>query len=62
MAEKYRVVVKNTVSTVVEVEADDEADAMDKAEEGLPGLMFLNHKYPDEGEWEAVEAWPSGSE
>jgi CheY-like chemotaxis protein len=41
---------------VVEVEADDEDQAMDKAaQQGLPGLMMLDHRYPDESGWEPAE-------
>ena len=54
---RYRVYMTNTVSYCIDVEADSEADAMDKAEmEGLPGLMMLDHRYPDESGWEATEA------
>lgn len=53
----------NVVSTVVEVEADSKEDAIDVAlTEGVPGLMFLDHHYPDEGEWFVEDAgddvWP----
>jgi len=54
---RYRVYMQNTVSFSVEVEAVDEDDAIDQAErEGLPGLMMLDHRYPDESGWEATEA------
>jgi CheY-like chemotaxis protein len=53
----YRVYMTNTVSYYVDVEADSEAEAMDAAErEGLPSLMMLDHRYPDESGWEATEA------
>jgi hypothetical protein len=51
----YRVVLYTTVSSYVEVEADDEDTAIDRAlEEGLPGLMFLDHTYPDTVEWDVA--------
>jgi len=54
---RYRVYMTNTVSFYIEVEADDEDQAIDEAErEGLPGLMMLDHRYPDESGWEATEA------
>lgn len=54
----YRVVMEATISAVVDVEAESEEDAIDQADmEGLGQVMFLNHTYPDMGEWEAVEAF-----
>lgn len=54
---RFTVYMVNTVSHPVEVEAETEADAIDQAEnEGLPGLMMLDHRYPDESGWEATEA------
>lgn len=49
---KYRVLLSAVVSTTVEVEAENGNDAVDAAlTEGVPGLMFLDHTYPDVGEW-----------
>ena len=49
---KYRVFLNAVVSTTVEVEAEDGDAAVEEAlADGLPGLMFLNHTYPDVGEW-----------
>lgn len=56
---RYRVYMQNTVSFSVEVDAEHEEEAIDIAErEGLPGLMMLDHRYPDESGWEATEAEP----
>lgn len=53
----YRVYMETTVGLSVEVEADSAEEAERKAElEGLPQVMTLDHRYPDMGEWEAVEA------
>ena len=52
----YTLYVKNIVSTSVSYEAESLEDAISQFyNEGLPGLMFLNHTYPDEGEWEVDE-------
>lgn len=49
---RYRVPLNCLVSTTVVVEADSPEDAIEEAlTEGTPGLVFLNHTYPDEGEW-----------
>ena len=54
---KYRVYMTATVSSVLEVEADDIEAAREEAEmEGLPSLMFVDHTYPDTGDWTAGEA------
>lgn len=48
---KYRVFLNAVVSTAVEVEAEDGDSAVDAAlERGVPGLMFLDHTYPDVGD------------
>lgn len=53
---KYRVYVQQVVSSYIDVEAENREDAADAAlDEGLPGLMFLDHRYPDEGEWQVSE-------
>lgn len=55
MAE-YRIPMICTISTVRTVEADNLEDAIGKAHNDLPGgVMFMNHEYPDEGDWEAEE-------
>lgn len=49
---KYRVYVEQVVSHYIDVEAKNREDAGDEAlTEGLPGLMFLNHQYPEEWGW-----------
>ena len=49
---KFHVFMTAVVSTTVEVEAEDREEAIEKAyEKGTPGLMFLDHTYPDEGDW-----------
>lgn len=58
---RYRVYVYETISTCVEVEAaDEDAAAEEVLTTGLPGVMFLNHEYPDEGEWEVDSVEPVG--
>lgn len=47
-----------TVSTVTYVEAETLEEAIDKQyQQGWMQLMFLDHRYPDEGEWEIDEGW-----
>ena len=53
---KYRIYATQSVSTVVEVEAEDFDAAVEKFyTQGMPSLMFVNHTYPDEGDWEIDE-------
>ncbi len=53
---RYRVYMQQTVSYPLEVEAESAETAEEEAHRiGLPGLMFLDHRYPDEGEWEVSE-------
>lgn len=48
----YTLYVSETVSTAVEIEAESVEEAIEEFYyEGLPHLMFLDHRYPDEGEW-----------
>lgn len=50
---KFRVYMSNVVSHYIDVEADDPDSAVEEAEtEGLPGVMLLDHTYPDEGGWQ----------
>jgi len=50
---KYRVYLKEEIATSVDVEANDEIAAEEEALlKGLPGVMFLDHRYPYEGGWE----------
>ncbi len=52
---KYRVFLETTVGHYLDVEADSPEEAEEDALlEGLPGLMFLDHTYPDEGEWDVA--------
>ena len=52
----YELYAKMVVSTTTTVEANSVEEAIDKQyDEGWKGLMFLDHTYPDEGEWEIVE-------
>ena len=52
----YNIQFTQVVNGHLTVEADTLAEAVSKAEEkGLPGLMFLNHDYPDEAGWEIDE-------
>ena len=48
----YSIPFTQVVTGHLTVEADTLDEAVQKAEmEGLPGLMFLNHDYPDEAGW-----------
>ncbi|MCV7708678.1 hypothetical protein M3C81_000760 [Micrococcus luteus] len=52
----YQIPMISTISTVRTVEADSLEDAIEKAYDDMPGgVMFLNHEYPDEGDWEPDE-------
>lgn len=49
---KFIVYLAAVVSTSVEVEADSGEEAIEEAiYQGVPGLMFLDHTYPDVGDW-----------
>ena len=54
---KYNVYLSNTVSTCIQVEAEDEVAAEEAAfqTDRSLHLMFLDHKYPDEADWEVSE-------
>jgi hypothetical protein len=53
---KYKIPMETTVSSWVTVEADTFEAAVEGAYmEGVPGLMHLDHTYPDVGEWEVPE-------
>lgn len=53
---QYRIPFEQTVTGYVVVDEPTLADAVREAEkEGLPPLMFINHKYPDEAGWEVDE-------
>ena len=52
----YKIPFTQVVTGFLAVEADTLAEAAQKAEmKGLPGLMFVNHDYPDESGWEVDE-------
>ena len=54
---KYRVAIEATVSTVVEVEAENPEEAIDLAiEEGPSDLIDVHNNYMDVGEWDASES------
>jgi hypothetical protein len=56
MTKKYTLYVSEIISTAVDIEAESlEAAIEEFYTEGLPGVMFLDHRYPDEGEWEVDE-------
>lgn len=57
---RYRVYMQQVVGRAVEVEADDGEEAVEKASAaGQPKLMFVDHTFPDEGEWvTASELFP----
>lgn len=49
---EYQIPMICTISTVRTVEADNLLDAISEAYSDMPGgVMFLNHEYPDEGDW-----------
>ncbi len=53
---KYTLYVSEIISTAVDIEAETLDDAIEQFyNEGMPGVMFLDHRYPDEGEWEVDE-------
>lgn len=52
----YEVPFEATVSSFVTVEANNKEEAIEKAyDKGVPGLMHLNHTYPDVSDWEVPE-------
>lgn len=52
----YTLYVSQTVGTTVDIEAESLEEAIQEFyNEGLPGLMFLDHRYPDESEWRVDE-------
>ena len=54
---KYRVPLEAVVTNYVEVEANDYESALEAAYiSGTPGLMNLDHTYPDVSDWE-VSDW-----
>lgn len=56
----YRVYMTAVVSTVKMIEADDEDQATEIAyDQGVPTLMFVDHTYPDEGQWDVDEVEPA---
>ena len=53
---KYRVPLSAVVITYIDVEADTKEEAIETAyERGAPGLMNLDHTYPDVSDWEVPE-------
>ena len=55
MAE-FKIPMEAMVSTWLTVEADTFEEAVEEAYmEGVPGLMHLDHTYPDVGDWEIPE-------
>jgi len=55
MAE-YKIPMEAMVCSWLTVETDSFEEAVDAAYmEGVPGLMHLDHTYPDVGEWEVPE-------
>lgn len=55
MAE-YKVPLETTATVYVTVEAESREAAIEAAGlEGAPGLMCLDHTYPDAGDWEVPE-------
>lgn len=54
----YKFYATCTISTVVEVDGETRDEAIENAYlsgDGLGQVMFLNHKYPDMGDWEIDE-------
>jgi hypothetical protein len=52
----YRLYVEQTIGHSVDITAESQEEAETKFySQGLPGLMFLDHEYPDEGEWVVAE-------
>ncbi len=54
--EEYQIPFQTTVSSWLKVKANSLQEAVEEAyQQGVPGLMHLNHTYPDVGEWEVPE-------
>lgn len=52
----FQVPLSTFVTTYVEVEAENAEEAAEKAYKiGAPGLMNLDHTYPDTGDWEVPD-------
>jgi len=55
MAE-YKIPMDAVVSTWLTVEAETFEEAIEEAyKQGVPGLMHLDHTYPDVGDWDVPE-------
>lgn len=53
---RYRVYLTKPIHCSVDVDADDPDSAVDEALLNAPGsVMFLDHTYPDEGEWDVSD-------
>jgi len=53
---KYKIPMETTVSSWLTIEADTLEEAIEEAYmEGVPGIMHLDHTFPDVGEWEVPE-------
>ena len=59
----YEVPMEMVVTSYVKVEADSREEAVEEAYmQGRPGLIHLDHTYPDEGEWEVPQWYINGEE
>jgi len=60
---QYKVPMEAVVSNYITVEADSKEEAIEAAyAEGLPGLMHLDHTYPDVSDWEVPEWYETEEE
>ena len=54
----FEIPAQTVISTITRVEADTLEEAIDEQYlRGWEGVMFLDHRYPDVGDWEIDEAW-----
>lgn len=59
----YEVPIYCTISTIKKIEADSKEEAIQAFyDQGETDVMFLDHRYPDMGDWEVDEEYASGEE
>lgn len=59
----YEVPIICTISTTKRIEAESKEEAIQKFyDEGETDVMFLDHRYPDMGDWEVDEEYENDQE
>jgi len=54
----FEIPASTIISTITRVEAETLDEAIDiQYMQGWVGVMFLDHRYPDVGEWDIDEEW-----